>query len=101
MLLRVAVNGGPRRGDDGTRGANLTAGSRMQLELTDDEAAALLRLLNQTIADDRFPLSPRIKTLRAIRAKLPGAPPEPPSAQPPTPEERDPRRAPRQGRRRR
>jgi hypothetical protein len=45
----------------------------MHLELTDDQAAALLRLLNRTIADDRYPLSPRIKTLRDIRSKLPGA----------------------------
>jgi hypothetical protein len=29
----------------------------MQLELTDEEAAALLRLLNRTIEDDRYPLS--------------------------------------------
>jgi hypothetical protein len=73
----------------------------MHLDLTDDEAAALLRLLNRTIADDRYPLSPRIRTLRAIRAKLPGAPPEPSAARPPTPEERNPGRAPRGGQRRR
>jgi hypothetical protein len=36
----------------------------MQLELTGEEAAALLRLLNRTIADDRYPLSPRIRVLR-------------------------------------
>jgi hypothetical protein len=52
----------------------------MQLDLTDEEAAAFLSLLNQVIADDRYPLSPRIRVLRAIRAKLPGAPPEPPPA---------------------
>jgi hypothetical protein len=46
----------------------------MQLDLTDEEAAALLSLLNRVIADDRYPLSPRIRLLRAIRAKLPGAP---------------------------
>jgi hypothetical protein len=46
----------------------------MQLDLTDEEAAALLSLLNRVIADDRYPLSPRITMLRAIRAKLPGAP---------------------------
>jgi hypothetical protein len=55
----------------------------MQLDLTDEEAAALLRLLNRAIEDDRYPLSPRIRTLRHIRAKLPGAPPEPPPARPP------------------
>jgi hypothetical protein len=57
----------------------------MHLDLTDEEAAALLSLLNRAIDDDRYPLSPRIRTLRAIRAKLPGAPLEPPPARPPTP----------------
>ena len=73
----------------------------MQLELTDEEAAALLALLNRAIEDDRYPLSPRVRMLRAIRAKLPGAPSEPPPARPPTPEERTPGRAPRAGRPRR
>ena len=57
----------------------------MQLDLTDEEAAALLSLLNRLIADDRYPLSPRIRLLRGIRAELPEAPPEPPPARPPTP----------------
>jgi hypothetical protein len=48
----------------------------MQLDLTDEEPAALFRLLNRAIEGDRYPLSPRIRTLRHIRAKLPGAPPE-------------------------
>ena len=72
----------------------------MQLDLDDEEAAALLALLNRAIEDDRYPLSPRIRVLRGIRAKLPTAPPDPPPARRPTSEERDPRRAPRQGRRR-
>jgi hypothetical protein len=55
----------------------------MQLELTDEEAAALFALLNRTIENDRYPLSPRIQVMRGIRAKLPGAPPEPPPARPP------------------
>ena len=42
----------------------------MQLDLTDEEAAALLSLLSRAIADDLYPLSPRIRFLRAIRAKL-------------------------------
>jgi hypothetical protein len=71
----------------------------MQLDLTDEEASALLTLLNRVIADDRYPVSPRIRLLRAIRVKLPGAPPEPPPARPPTPEDRNPSRRPRQGRR--
>jgi hypothetical protein len=73
----------------------------MQLDLTDEEAAALLRELNNIIENDRYPLSPRIRTLRGIRAKFPTAPREPPPAGPPTPEERDPSRRPRQGQRRR
>ena len=67
----------------------------MQLDLTDEEAAALLRELNNIIENDRYPLSPRIRMLRGIRAKLPGAPPEPQPARPRTPEERTPGRAPR------
>jgi len=55
----------------------------MTLDLTDEEAAALRRLLNRAIEDDRYPLSLRIRTLRHIRAKLPGAPLEPPPARPP------------------
>jgi hypothetical protein len=71
----------------------------MQLDLTDEEAAALLRELNNIIENDRYPLSPRIRMLRGIRAKFPTAPREPPPARPPTPEERNPARAPRSGRR--
>jgi hypothetical protein len=73
----------------------------MQLDLTDEEAAALVRELNAIIDNDRYPLSPRIRMLRGIRAKLPGAPPPPPPARPPTPKKRDRGRAPRQGQRRR
>ena len=42
----------------------------MNLDLTDEEAAALLRELDGFIDGDRYFLSPRIKTLRAIRAKI-------------------------------
>jgi hypothetical protein len=73
----------------------------MQLELTDEEAEALPSLLNRVIDDDRYPLSPRVRTLRGIRAKFPTAPREPPPARPSTPEERSPGRAPRSGRPRR
>jgi hypothetical protein len=38
----------------------------MQLDLTEEEAAALLRFLNREIDDDRYPLSPRIRLLRGI-----------------------------------
>jgi hypothetical protein len=59
----------------------------MRIDLTREEAVALLSLLNRAIENDRYPLSPRIRTLRGIRAKLPGAPPEAPPAKPATPEE--------------
>jgi hypothetical protein len=42
----------------------------MHLDLTDEETAALLRELDALIDSDRYFLSPRIKTLRAIRAKI-------------------------------
>jgi hypothetical protein len=42
----------------------------MALDLSDDERFALVRLLTRTIEDDRYPLSPRIRTLRGILAKL-------------------------------
>jgi hypothetical protein len=38
--------------------------------LTDDEKVALVALLKRTIADDRYPLSPRIEVLRGILGKL-------------------------------
>ena len=66
----------------------------MQLDLTDEEAAALLSFLNRAIDEDRFPLSPRIRLLRGIRAKFPGALPAPPT-RPPTRDERNPGRRPR------
>ena len=42
----------------------------MNLDLTDDETAALLRELDHIIDGDRYFLSPRIRTLTAIRDKL-------------------------------
>jgi hypothetical protein len=42
----------------------------MNLELTEEEAAALLRELDAIIAADRYFLSPRITTLKAIRRKI-------------------------------
>jgi hypothetical protein len=50
----------------------------MTLDLTDIEAAALARLLTTTIDDDRYPLSPRIQTLKAILAKIRPERPLPP-----------------------
>jgi hypothetical protein len=42
----------------------------MNLDLTDEQTAALLKELDSLIAADRFPFSPRIQMLKAIRAKL-------------------------------
>src|SRR5215471_4752210 len=68
----------------------------MHLDLTDEEASALRNLLTQTIENDRYPLSPRIQTLRGILAKFgPIAPAPPPPARPRTPEEREPSQRPR------
>jgi hypothetical protein len=44
--------------------------------LAPDEREPVLKLLRDTIAADRFPLSPRIRTLRSAVAKLDPAPPE-------------------------
>jgi hypothetical protein len=42
----------------------------MHLDLTDEESAALLSELDKLIDADRFPLSPRVGTLKTIRAKI-------------------------------
>ena len=39
------------------------------IDLTEEETAALARLLSQTIDADRYPLSPRIQLLKGILAK--------------------------------
>jgi hypothetical protein len=46
-------------------------------QLTDDEKTALAALLKRTIDADRYPLAPRIGTLRGILAKLEGPKPAP------------------------
>jgi hypothetical protein len=63
----------------------------MHLDLTDEETAALLRELNGLIDGDRYFLSPRIKILKAIRAKLRPEPPREPL--PPLPKRYEPPRA--------
>lgn len=63
----------------------------MTLELTDDEAALLLKELNGLIDGDRYFLSDRIKTLKAIRAKIRPEPVRPPL--PPPPKRYEPPRA--------
>ena len=42
----------------------------MPSDLTADDKAALAALLRATIVADRFPLSPRVRELKAILAKL-------------------------------
>ena len=54
----------------------------MYLDLTDAEAEALARELSWIVVGDRYPLSPRIQTLRAILGKLR---PEPVREPPPAP----------------
>jgi hypothetical protein len=53
----------------------------MNLDLSDDESAALARLLRKAIDEDRYPLSPRIRSLQAILDKLD----PPPVREPPPP----------------
>jgi len=55
------------------------------LDLTEEEAAALLKELDGLIDGDRYFLSPRIKTLKAIRAKLRPYPVREPLPPPPKP----------------
>jgi hypothetical protein len=50
----------------------------MQLDLTEEETAALKRLLTSTIDGDRYPLSPRIQLLTKIRPELVREPLTPP-----------------------
>jgi len=42
----------------------------MNLELTDEQAAALTRELDHIVRNDRYPLSPRIVALREILGML-------------------------------
>jgi hypothetical protein len=52
----------------------------MNLDLTDDETAALAQLLRGTIDEYRYPLSARLAPLKAILTKI-----EPPMPQPELP----------------
>jgi len=42
----------------------------MEFEFDDDDKATLAALLKQTIAADPFPMSPRVRQLRAILEKV-------------------------------
>jgi hypothetical protein len=55
----------------------------MNLDLTDVEAAALLQELDALIDGDRYLMPPRIKTLKAIRAKIRPEPVREPLPPPP------------------
>jgi hypothetical protein len=57
----------------------------MTPDLTDDEKAALVELLCETIERDRFPLSPRVRGIKAILAKLDPPAPRPEPIPPPKP----------------
>ena len=50
----------------------------MDLNLTDGQLALLLTELDRLIENDRYPLSPRIRALREIRAMLRPYPERPP-----------------------
>jgi hypothetical protein len=41
----------------------------MPLDLTDEETVALIQELHEIVENDRYPLSPRIRTRRGILAK--------------------------------
>jgi hypothetical protein len=51
-----------------------------RLDLSEEEAAALIKELADITGNDRYPFSPRIQTLREILGKLR---PEPPREPPP------------------
>ena len=55
----------------------------MNLELTDEQAAALLKELNEIIDGDRYFMSRRIRTLKEIRAKIRPEPVREPLPPPP------------------
>ena len=53
----------------------------MQLDLTDEETQALIRLVRREIDDDCYPMAPRLDPLKAVLAKL--DPPRPAEPLPP------------------
>jgi hypothetical protein len=55
----------------------------MDLKPTDEQAAALVRELNNIVQNDRYPLSPRIVALKEILGLLRPAPERAAAAAPP------------------
>src|SRR5215831_9306757 len=55
----------------------------MRLDLSDEETSLLTTLLARVIDADHYQLSPRVRMLKAILAKLRGEPPRAPSPPPP------------------
>jgi hypothetical protein len=53
--------------------------------LTDDDLAIITKLVRETVEYDPFPFSPRIKSLKAILAKLDPPPPARTPLPPPKP----------------
>ena len=64
--------------DDKIPSDNAAAGE--PLDLAADERTALIRLLQDTVENARFPYAPRLAPLKAILEKL--VPPKPPQAKP-------------------
>jgi hypothetical protein len=61
-------------------------GSMPTIELSDEEHAAVTAAVRRTIADDKYPLSPRLAPLKAALAKLdPRSTPQPRPASVPLP----------------
>jgi hypothetical protein len=57
----------------------------MPPDLTDDDKAALIELLRETVERDRFPMSPRIRAFKRILDKLAPPAPGPEPLPPPKP----------------
>jgi hypothetical protein len=57
----------------------------MPPDLTDDDKAALVELLREMVAADRFPMSPRIRSLKRILDQLDPPAPRPEPLPPPKP----------------
>jgi len=55
----------------------------MHLDLSDEETAALAQELHDIVENDRYPFSPRIRTVRAILSKLRPEPVREPLPAPP------------------